>query len=363
MANANANVSKLSPMERAMLFQQMTRKHWQMMASKTGGEGETISFEIPKTRLLSKIGILVTTTITATHASKTEFVPADFAPFSLLSNIKVEVNNGFAPHNVSGVGAYLKNLLSLGGKTIEPLLDSQTVVNGSRKQNKMGLTASSSGTVNTVQFYLELPIAVNDRDAVGLILTQNQETVVTLNCSIGNANSIAPTATGFTFDLGDVTIAPIAETYSVPAVQEALPDLSMLLLNHEQTFTVAGQGQQILKLPTGLTYRKLAFLISDTSGGEADGDIQGNIELRFNQADTPININPKILASINERQYGFPLPKGLFVLDFTYQGLPNYGGMRDYIDTERLTEFWLVFNSAGAGSVRVISEQLAKLKM
>jgi hypothetical protein len=57
--------------------------------------------------------------------------------------------------------------------------------------------------------------------------------------------------------------------------------------------------------------------------------------------------------------YEAPLDAGAWILDFANMGAT---GSRDYIDTERLTEFWIKFTSDTAGSVRVFYETLSRLK-
>jgi len=83
--------------------------------------------------------------------------------------------------------------------------------------------------------------------------------------------------------------------------------------------------------------------------------------LVFNTADINTRINSKQLAALNAKQYGLELPAGMFIFDFGYQGLANLGGFRDYIDTQRLTEFWLRFNASAAGNVTYATEMLSQL--
>ncbi len=359
MANA---VQQLSPAQRAALFAQMTRQHWQMLPAIAGAVDSRVSFTIPKTRLLSKVRLLVEATLNAVHASNTNYTPAAFAPYSLLKNVRLEINNGFIPFNISGIAAYLYNLLRDEGSIIEPYQAAQASVATSRRRAVQGTTAAaSSGANNTVRFVLDLPLTLNDRDPIGLILAQNEETVITVSVDIGNANDIAPAATGYTFTLSNIVITPMVETFSIPAVKDAFPDLSILKVVQQTKESVSGAGVKTVKLPVGMVYRKLLVFIEDASGGEADADLSGDFELVLNQSDIPYRIAPKLLAAINQEQYGLALPQGLWVFDFSYQGLANYGGSRDYIDTERLTEFWFRFQAAAAGNVTCIYEQLAKL--
>ena len=59
----------------------------------------------------------------------------------------------------------------------------------------------------------------------------------------------------------------------------------------------------------------------------------------------------------------YPMSKGrtCYVVDLSYQGVLNMGGTRDYIDSEKLTEFSIRFNAKTAGTCEIITETLARL--
>lgn len=361
----NNQVKQVSPVQRAEMFAQMTRQHIQNLPVVTGGPGARLSFNLPKVRLLSKVSLLVEATVTAIHASLTTYTPHVFAPYNLLRQIRVETNFGFTPWRVSGRDLYFMMLLSHNTNVFHPQHIAQNTVATNRNRAIQGITSSpSAGTVNTIKFMVDLPITLNDRDPVGMILLQNEETVVTVNIDIGEVADIAPAAAGFTFTLGNVTITPIIETFSIPANPIAFPDISILKLVQSQLEIIPAAGPKEIRLATGTTYRKLMFFVADGTGaGVGDNWLTGDIEIVVNQADTPYRIRPVKLADINTAHYGQPLPRGLYAFDFTsFMGLPNFSGARDYIDTERLTEFWLRFNPTAAGSVSVISEMLSQMR-
>src|SRR5690625_384646 len=97
-----AEENRLTPQQRAQLFAQTTRQNWQMIPSRTGGEGETVQFDLPKVRLTSRVRLLVEAKVTATHPSESSYTPAPFAPFTALRRVTVDMNNGFSPFSVSG---------------------------------------------------------------------------------------------------------------------------------------------------------------------------------------------------------------------------------------------------------------------
>lgn len=349
-------VQKIDPAERGRLFAQTTRQNLQVIASKTGAENSVVSFELPKVRLLAGLKVRVQCTLNAIHASSSTYTAHEDSPWKFLKRAEVSLNNGFSPFSITGQGLYLYNVASKGDKNV---LDVATSGRGIAVQ---GLTSSaSSGTDNTVRFTADLPISLNKRDPIGYILLQNDETLCTVNITLGSKDDLAPASSGYTFAVSNITVSLLAETFSIPALPEAFPDISVLKLVNEKTETLIA-GENIIKLPVGQTYRKIGLIVYNaTPARVADSTITSNFDLMINQADVPYRVHPVDLAAINAEQFGEELPTGMYIFDFSDQGIPNLGGARDYIDTERVTEFWLKFTS-GAGTAKVIYETLSRLR-
>lgn len=352
---ATAPQRKISPAERAMLFAQQTRQNWHPLPAVAGAASGTVSIQLPKTRLLSRVRLLVECTLNAIHSSNSTYTKGTFAPYAFLRRVSMEINSGFQPLVLSGRDLYFYNLIRNRNTNMTP------ATSGRGKIVQPLVSSASPGTDNAVRFLVDLPVMLNDKDPIGLMLLQNEETVVTINVDFGTAADLAPTSSGYTFAVSAITVTPLVETFSIPQLPQAFPDISILKLVNSKQETVAGAGMHTVKLPVGLTYRKLLVYLEDSSGGEADTDLTGDFEILFNQADTPYRISPKILAAINEEQFGTALPQGLYAFDLSYAGMSGYAGSRDYIDTERLTEFWFRFTAAAAGTVTCIYETLSRL--
>lgn len=347
--------SKLTPSQRASLFAQSTRQYKQELPSMTFKEGETVSIQLPKTRFLSKVTLKVKGSFKTTHASKTSFTKTKFDKYKLLRQLRMSINNGFNPYQIGGAEAYLYNMMN------------KFVPMGSDNFNLdvLGNTVSSGGTVNSVAYNLELPMTLNDRDPVGLIMLQNEQTMVTLSVDCGYIKDMM-TETDITISDINIQITPVIETFSIPMIPDAIPDYSVIKLVNSQIENVVGAGDMIVKLPVGLTYRKImVYIATDTGLTPIDHTKLGNFSLVFNQADTPYNVSADHVAYENRKAYGGQLPAGAYAFDFSSQGVANLGGGRDYIDTERLTEFWLKINfkeiSGSANYVYVVAEKLARL--
>ena len=354
------NAQKVPPAVRNANFMRATRQYWQAETTIAGTPGGSVSFDLTKVRLTSRVRLLVEADLKVTHASETSFTPNDFAPYSMIRNVRVDINNGFSPFILTGKDLYMYNLLR------PDAFQLQRQPSG-RGKVVMGNSASSGGTTNKISFLADLPLALNDRDPQGLIITQNQALTVTVTIDFINdtqaATELGTGQAGFTYQLENIVVTPLVESFSIPPMPDAFPDTSIIKLVQSTKQSISGAGPFTLKLTTGYTYRKLVFLVTDQNGvGVSDDSMNGFIELILNQADTPYKITAKQLAKINHEQFGFPLPQGVYAFDFSYQGIANLGGTRDYLDTERLTEFWLRFNAPGAGNVSAVYEQLTVLR-
>lgn len=350
---------QLSAQQRALLFMQATRQTIQTLPTQQAeSEGQTLQWTLPKARLLSKIYFEVQAVATLKATSGSSIAKDPFTPFGILRRVELNLNNGFAPFIIPGRDLYFYNLNRLNPDVLLP-------TSSLKGMNHVENSASSGGTDNVIKFTVELPITLNDRDPVGLILLQNNETAVTLSIDIDTlAKAYKPNASnGETVTFKSLQITPVLETYTIPPVPDAMPDISVLKLVSSRADTFAGNGQNTIKLNTGTIYRKLLLYFEDNNGNPlTDADFNGNLELVFNQADIPYSIKPSVLSARNASQLGYTLPDGLYIFDFSNQGIPNLGGSRDYIDTERLTEFWVRFSTQKAGKITAITETLSRLR-
>ena len=347
---------KLTAQQRANLFAMSTRQNLQMMAKQTVTTPSTsVQFTLPKARLLSNIFVKVKAKIKVTHATATSIKNTALAPYRLIRRFSLDLNNGFSPYSISGDGLALLNMIQPNANMIMDVSDYYNCPEEFK--------ASANGTENEIVFTVQLPATLNQRDPVGLILLQSEQTVTDLRVDVGTpAEMYTEGAEGYTIDLVSMEIMPMLETFSIPANGNAFPDLSVLKLCQDRTDTITSAGQQIVKLSTGTIYRKLILFITDETGAPATPEfVASNIELVFNQADCNYSINPEMLRAKNCYDLGHELPAGVFIFDFSNQGFANFGGTRDYIDTEKLTEFWVRFNTQGKGKVKIVSECLARL--
>lgn len=345
----------LAPNERMYRFLQSTRQYKQELPAMTFSAGQTISTTFPKTRFLSKVYLRIKGSFVAKHASKTTFTKNPFDMYRLIRQVRLTINNGFNPYQIGGVELSLYNLADMFSALKADPYGTRVIEN----------VVSSAGTTDKVSYTLELPITLSEKDLIGLVNLQNEQTVVTLNVDCGNITDVM-SDTDIEIVSYNIAVTPVLETFSIPLDANSVPDYSIIKLVNEEISNVVGAGDMIVKLPTGLTYRRMiVYIASDAKFTPIDTDQISNFQLVFNQADSPYNISADHLAYENTMAYGGNLPKGCFVFDFASQGLSNLGGSRDFIDTERLQEFWLKINfknlTGNSNYVYVISEKLARM--
>ena len=214
---------KLTAQQRASLFAMSTRQNMQMLAGQTTTlQNNVLQFNFPKARLLSNVRALVKAKVKAKHATATTIPMADVDPYRLINSWKLNLNNGFSPFVLSGEALHIYNMIKY---------HTQVAQEAGEFYGAKDLTASTTGASNEIEFAVELPVTTSERDTVGLIMLQNEQTNVVLEATVGLAQDIYKGVdTGFTMELESVTITPMLETFSIPSNANAMPDLSVLKL-------------------------------------------------------------------------------------------------------------------------------------
>lgn len=351
----------LTVAQRNALFAQATRQNIQGLSKKSvKNGGTTVSFEIPKARLLSKVFLEIdyNLKIKKGTSSLTELSCDKLTPYRPIRRLSVDLNNGWSPYVIDGASIAILAAMRTQAHSIFPQSEDENGMCYCPKE----LTVSADGTDFKMHTMIELPLTLNDRDPIGIVLAQNPETLIEIKVDFETENNMIVLADGMTLEVNSITVQPTTETFSIPAVQEAFPDISVVKLVTSRVEAFAGNGQNIIDLQTGTIYRKLAFILEDMDGNPfEDDDITSNVDIIFNTADVNYSVPANVIRHKNEVAYGERMPKGVYIFDFSDNGIPNYGGTRDYIDTTKLTMFQLRFNSNKAGRCRIVSENLARL--
>ena len=311
---------KLTAQQRAMLFGAATRQHFQMLGMQecTGG-AQTLSFRVPKARILQGVRLMVEGKFTVEGET---YQPRTLDVYRVLRRLSIDFNNGFTPVVASGEEIALNNMLYPNPEIIVPDADGKTLAT---------CPAEWTAGEHDFSFVLDVPLTINYRDPVGLVLAQNQETSIDIICDIANGADMVHNKTGVTLSLGNVKITPMCITYSIPSDARAFPDMSVLKIldSRNEVFTA---GQSYIKLATGMIYRKLILKFEDSEGDVlSPEDITSNIELILNTADIPYSISPKMLRATDLMQSGIAYPDGCYYFSFDFQGINGYGGLTEKV--------------------------------
>ena len=347
---------QLTAQQRAVLFGASTRQHVQMLGTQEiAGGAQTLTFRVPKARIMQGVKLFVEGKVKFFGTgSETTYALKPLDPYRAIRRISIDFNNGFMPVVCSGEEMALVNMLYPNPEMI-PVAASGHLATSAASWTVKG------NTENAFSFMLDVPLTINYRDPVGLVLAQNAETNIDITIDIDTVANMIAVPAGFTADFSSLKITPAIMSYSIPADTRAMPDMSVLKIvdSRKENFAV---GQNYIKLPVGMIYRKLIFKFETAEGAAFDLEkINSNIELVLNTADIPYSINPKMLQAMNTMQAGMAYPDGCLYFSFDFQGINGYGGSRDYIDAERITEFAVRFNAAEVGKVSIISEKLSRL--
>lgn len=346
----------LTAQQRAQLFGAATRQHVQMLGmQEVSGGAQTLSFRVPKARIMQGVKLLVNGCVAVSGSGSGTYAVKPLDPYRAIRRLSIDFNNGFMPVVCSGEEMALVNMLYPNPEMIVAG-EKGTLATVDSKNWSL-----SNGTEHNFSFMLDVPLTINYRDPVGLVLAQNAETNIDITIDIDTVANMITLPEGVTADFKFIKVIPAIMSYSIPADTRAMPDMSVLKIvdSRKEQFSA---GQNYIKLPVGMIYRKLIFKFENEDGSPFDlADINSNIELVLNTADIPYSINPQMLKAMNTMQSGMEYPDGCLYFSFDFQGINGYGGSRDYIDAERITEFAIRFNSGKVGKVSIISEKLSRL--
>jgi hypothetical protein len=352
-------VKQLTAIERQYLFNKYTKRMIDTYPSKTLPENGQVRFDLDKVDLTSKIYLVCEGTFDAIHASAETYTAARFAPYSLLTKITVQMNNQFTPYAISGKSAYIMKLTERNPSVWTPNSTSTT-----RTANILTLVSDTDGGGNenqTCKFLIELPLMLNDRDVNGILMTQDQQTQVTIIVDTDNVlTAILGDASGYTTDNVSFTIYPIIERFTIPPVDQAIPDIRQIKEVDDQVFTLSNVGENEMEILTGGTIRRIWLDFYDSTDGYTDAEMT-NLAIYENKNTRPWNLKSRDLMIKNQIEYGAALPQGVYCLDFATQGVPNYGGSRDWIDTDKLSRLTINPTITQTGSCRVTVERLRRL--
>src|SRR5579885_1225830 len=220
--------------------------------------GGIVYTNLPKVGLLARIWLAVRGTVGGTvNAANALGYSSAINRFRLTANSSLDV------YNVSGVGnSYL--------------------VSNTLESEYFNIQGQNQGTSEVVvgNFNLDtlIPCMINMRDPIGLLMLQNEQTVVTLVSDFNTPTNVG----GSTATITALTVTPYLEVFTVPVSPQDWPPLNVVHQILEDTVPVAGSGDQTYYWPRGNTYLQV---LHGAGLGVAGADGCSKVQWRVNQSD------------------------------------------------------------------------------
>ncbi len=327
-----------------MPFLNATRQNIRKIGTMDYEAGNKVTKDLPRTGLLANLYVRVKGTLTVTPNSGTASLKPEYygKPYGLLDRLSLTANSGTDIVNTSGMGLAVRNMIAESSVLDLPANNLEEAVSG----NPVFQFGTASGD-NATEFTLKIPVMINDRDPVGLILLQNGETLMTLGLDWANPTNL--------FDLtSDATVSfsgkahVTMEYFSVPANKEDYPDLSMAHTILEDKVDIDGTGDKEYTIPRGNIYMRVIHraMLNASPAGFDDID---SLRLVYNQSESPYHLDAHDALTIQRDRYKRDLPQGVFAWDWAYQGIAGLGGSRDFINSKQITDFLSVVD-VGSGA-------------
>lgn len=296
--------------------------------------GGTTSINLPKTGLLSHIYLAIRGNISGTLSA-----PNALGNASVISRVRLTLNSGIDIYNVSGAGFHYLLRNAIGSEYIDPTGQSNA------------LSAVAAGAFN---LDMVIPVAINLRDPLGLILLQNEQTLVTLNIDWA-ADGIV--ATGATVT---ATATPYVELFTVPVDPADYPPLNVVHQVLEDQQQVSGAGDYAYNWPRGNTYLQV---LHGFGIGAAGADNFSKFAIRVNQSDYLQTTDIPFLDMEFRNLRGRARPAGgIFVDLLASSGLGNFGLTRDVFNSALVTDLASVITTTTNGTLYNVRRQLVVLQ-
>jgi len=318
-----------------------TRQNFKERETKTFALGDTLRWELPKVGLISRawIRIFGTLTLTDADASMSLKDPMDGKPFGMGKMVRISINNGAEPVLSPLYQLYLRQLVS--GRSqfpdVVPAGGNADMFVSTNPVYQFAVAAAGGGTANAVDFTVELPIGINERDPLGLLLLQNPDTIAVVEVDTATDTDM------FTQAAGDIVAwsgraVLYLELMNVPDNPDFLPPITKLhrLKFYKQAIATTGDNTHGFT-PGNIMLRSIERVM--INGARCAVTDVEQLQMVLNDGIVKDNFDYAHQLYLQRMRYGRDLPLAVHVHDFMIQGIAGYGGTRDWVDTSTLTEF------------------------
>lgn len=301
--------------------------------TKPAGGGVASIVNLPRVGLLQAVYLAVRGSVSGTLTA-----PNAFGFSSVIQNITLSINSGISLFSMSGQG-YNYLLRPYQGLGSDPVPQSN---------------ARSAVTAATFNCDMIIPVAMNTRDPLGLIMLQSEQTLLTLNVTFLPDASVATGATV------NCTITPYVVWFTVPANQKDWPNLGVAHQILEDQQTVPATGQFTYNWQRGNIYLQT---VHGLGFGVAGADNWTHSQLRVNQSDYIYDQDPSGYdLESNLFTIGHTRPLGVIPYDLIgTAGFGDFDMTRDTIDSSQLTDLATVLTASATGTLYTMRRQLVPI--
>jgi len=348
-----------------MSFIDATRQNFTELPAQPYVANGRLYFTLPKAGLLSRLFVKLKGVMTVTLGGGTAVV-SEKTMFNLIKRIRLIANSGTAIFDVSGYGTYLINQLLNSNCSPDKSVFDRTYL------TEVYNCPVSAGANNWIGGLI-IPIAMNVRDPIGMIMLQNDSTNLTLEIEFNpeygllNNDIYAVVVTGAAVTSFAGTVSVNMEYFNVPKNAADFPPLNIVHQWLENRDALSSTGAFVKSLQRGNIYQRIIHNL--TLANLLDTTDVDKFRILYNQSEVPYTTDKLTQLILQRSRYGMDLPKGCYVHDFTYStGEVGLGNSRDYINSANVTELQseVTINSgatvtAGQSFLNTISEQLIRL--
>jgi len=334
MANAGqagAAAKKAPPFDRST---RLTFTKLAAITRPTGG-GLSPDVEMPTYGLLAGVWLQIRGTIGGTVGAVNALGMA-----SIIRRITLKLNSGTVVFSLSGAAYHY---------LYRDFIDSGYIDVCGQTNARDAVTAAAA------ILDMVIPLQVNMRDPIGMLLLQNRQTTLTLTVEWEADTTVTATGTFTSF-----TVTPHLLTFSVPPNPLSLPPLRYIHSVVDQTTVISGAGEWVYDIPRGNTYLRIMHGIGI---GATGADSWNTARLRVNQSQYLIDSTPAQQQITFWALHGRVRELGQICYDFlSTSGLGSYGTTRDLYDSNKTTDFQSVIDITGALTAYTVREQMIDLK-
>lgn len=347
-------------------------------------QGQPQKIDLPQTGFLADVICMLSGQVTTAAASTTtvrNYIPP---PVGIVRRARLFNNQGVDIWNTSAWGAILINktqqthfdpLVLQAGQFNYAAAFGTSLTPFTRYFND--LPSQVADTTELFRAMWRMPVAWGPALQAGLQLLQDPAIRYSLEIGWGDGTDLF-SATAGTVTLSNIQVEPTVILYHVPERAVDLPKLSFTKTTLEDTQPIlTGNGENTYKFVTGNMASKVVLEYVNTPAGVqtplfptgASEEVGTNpvtrIKLRYSQTQIPYDASADAWLAQQRYNYSQDLPGGVYVHELSMpNGLPALVGVRDILNTARLTDLDLIATLSGVtpanAFIRGIREQLVK---